>query len=59
MTVCYYLCILFYNFWLTQYFPTLWKLSCKVLSDPRSYRHIAITSCLCKTMEQMENGRLT
>ena len=31
----------------------------KVLSDPGSYRHIALTSCLCKTMEWMVTSRLT
>ena len=50
-----------------QDFPASWKTAIiipvpmpgRVLSDPGSYRHIALTSCLCKTMERMFNGRLT
>ena len=68
MTVCYYFCIFFFNhIWLTQDFPTSLKTAisipvpklCKVHSDPGSYMHIALTSCLCKTVERMVNGRLT
>ena len=52
---------------MTQDFPTSWKTAIiipvpkpgKVLSDPGSYRPIALTSCLCKTMERMVNSRLT
>ena len=52
---------------MTQDFPTLWKTAIiipvpkpgEVLSDPGSYRPIALTSCLCKIMEQMVNSRLT
>ena len=62
--------LLLYNFnqiWLTQDFATSWKTAIiipvpkpgKVLSDPGSYRPIALTSCLCKTMEWMVNSRLT
>ena len=48
-------------------FPTSWKTAIiipvtkpgKVFSDPGSYRPIALTSCLCKTMERMVNSRLT
>ena len=52
---------------ITHDFPTSWKTAIitpvlkmgKVLSDPGSYRSISLTSCLCKTMEQMVNSRLT
>ena len=55
------------HIWLTQDFPTSWKTAIiisvpkpgKVLSDPGIYRPIALTSCLCKTMERMVNSRLT
>ena len=55
------------HIWLTQDFPTSWKTAIiipvpkpgKVLSDHGSYRPIALTSCLCKTMERMVNSRLT
>ena len=58
---------IFNQIWLTQDFPTSWKTAIiipvpkpgKVLSDPGSYRPIALTSCLCKTMERMVNSRLT
>ena len=58
---------IFNHIWLTQYFPVSRKTAIiipvpkpgKVLSDPGSYRPIALTSCLCKTMERMVNSRLT
>ena len=59
------LLLLLYIF--NQDFPILWKTAIiipvpkpgKVLSDPGNYRPIALTSCLCKTMERMVNSRLT
>ena len=58
---------IFNHIWLTQDFPTSWKTAIiipvpkpgKVLSDHVSYRPIALTSCLCKTMDRMVNSRLT
>ena len=58
---------IFNHIWLTQDFPTLWKTAIiipvpmpdKVLSDPGGYWPIALTRCLCKTMEWMVNSRLT
>ena len=55
------------HIWLTQDFPTSWKTAIiipipkpgKVLLEPGSYRPISLTSCLCKTMERMVNGRLS
>ena len=57
----------FNHIWLTQDFPTSWETAIiipvtkpgKLLTDPGSYRPIALTSCLCKTMERMVNSRLT
>ena len=58
---------IFNKIWLMQDFPTSWETYIiihvpkpgKVLSDPDSYRYIALASCLCKTMERMVNSRLT
>ena len=58
---------IFNHIWLTQDIPTSWKTVIiipvprpgNVLSDPGSYRPIALTSCLCKTTEWMFNSRLT
>ena len=55
------------HIWVTQDFPTSWKTAIiipvstpgKMLSAPGSYRPIALTSCLCKTMERMVNSRFT
>ena len=52
--------------WLSGKIPSSWKEATVVpipkpnkdLSDPTNYRPIALTSCLCKTMERMVNDRL-
>ena len=52
--------------WTDGTFPDIWKLSIiipipkpnKDHSIPSNYRPIALTSCLCKTMERMINDRL-
>ena len=59
--------VYFYHIWLSQDFLTSWKTVIiipvtklgKVFSYSGSYRHIAFTSCRCKTMERMVNSRLT
>ena len=57
---------LFNTIWLSGKIPSSWKEATVVpipkpnkdLSDPTNYRPIALTSCLCKTMERMVNDRL-
>ncbi|GFN91503.1 RNA-directed DNA polymerase from mobile element jockey [Plakobranchus ocellatus] len=57
---------LFNNIWTTGDIPPSWKEASLVpipkfgkdLSDPYNYRPIALTSCLCKTLERTVNGRL-
>jgi len=52
--------------WLTGNFPSSWRQSYVVpipkpgkdTSDPTNYHPIALTSCVCKTMERMVNNRL-
>ena len=52
--------------WISGNFPESWRTSTvipvlkagKDESDPSSYRPIALTSCICKIMEQMINDRL-
>ena len=54
------------HIWETGDFPPHWKEATvlpipkpgKDLSDPKNYRPIALTSCICKTMERMANSRL-
>lgn len=57
---------LFNHIWKTNYFPPSWQQATvlpipkpgKPPTDPSSYRPIALTSCICKTMERMVNNRL-
>jgi len=52
--------------WSSESFPSTWQQAVvlpipkidKDKSDPSSYRPIALTSCLCKVVERMINGRL-
>ena len=52
--------------WVSGKFPTSWKEATiipipkpgKDTTDPSNYRPIALTSCLCKTLERMINTRL-
>ena len=55
------------NIWTTGKFPEDWTLATiipipkpgKDPAEPNNYRPIALTSCLCKTLERMINKRLT
>ena len=55
------------NIWTSGMFPETWRQSIivpipksgKDTSNLQNYRPIALTSCLCKTMEWMINSRLT
>ncbi|GFO07077.1 RNA-directed DNA polymerase from mobile element jockey [Plakobranchus ocellatus] len=57
---------LFNNIWTTGAIPPSWREASVVPipkprkdpSDPSNYRPIALTSCLCKTLERMVNDRL-
>ena len=57
---------IFNNIWTTGKIPPSWKKAFVVAipkpnrdhSDPTNYRPIALTSCLCKSMERMVNRRL-
>ncbi|GFO13577.1 RNA-directed DNA polymerase from mobile element jockey [Plakobranchus ocellatus] len=57
---------LFSNIWTTGDIPPSWREASVVPipkpgkhpSDPSNYRPIALTSCLCKTLERMVNDRL-
>ena len=57
---------IFNYIWQTQHFSTIWKTALiipiqkpgKIASDPKSYRPISLTSCICKTFERMVNPRL-
>ena len=56
----------FNEVWVSGKFPTSWKQTTiipipkpgKDNTDPSNYRPIALTSCLCKTLERMINTRL-
>ena len=54
--------LLFFNFvWVNEFFPDDWRISLiipilkpgKLSDDPKSYRPIALTSCLCKILEKI------
>ena len=45
--------------WKTGNIPKSWKEATVDHTDPTYYRPIALTSCICKTMERMINDRLT
>lgn len=57
---------IFNNIWTTGSFPDGWREATiipipkpgKDSTSPSNYRPIALTSCLCKTMERMVNARL-
>ena len=57
---------IFNDMWETGKFPESWELATiipipkpgKDHAEPNSYRPIALTSCLCKTLERMINARL-
>ena len=57
---------IFNDIWETGKFPESWELSTiipdpkpgKDHTEPTNYRPIALTSCLCKTLERMINNRL-
>ena len=57
---------IFNDMWETGTFPESWELATvipipkpgKDHAEPNSYRPIALTSCLCKTLERMINARL-
>ena len=57
---------IFNNIWETGEFPESWELATivpnpkpgKDHAEPTNYRPIALTSCICKTLERMINTRL-
>ena len=58
---------IFNSMWATGNIPKSWKEATDIPipkpdkdhTDPSNYRPIALTSCVCKTMERMINDRLT
>ena len=57
---------IFNDIWTTGVFPDSWRLATVISipkpgkdhAEPTNYRPIALTSCLCKTLERMINKRL-
>ena len=57
---------IFNHIWTSGHFPESWRRAeiipipkqGKDLKDPNNYRPIALTSCVCKTMERLVNSRL-
>ena len=57
---------IFNTIWINKQFPPCWREATvipipkpgKDHTNPTNYRPIALTSCLCKTMERMVNNRL-
>ena len=62
-----YLLHIYNNIWISGNIPEIWKQATvipipktsKDTTDPTNYRPIALTSCMCKTLERMINSRLT
>ena len=62
-----YLLNIYNHIWKSNTFPETWRQATiipipktgKDTTNPQNYRPIALTSCLCKTMERMINKRLT
>lgn len=64
---CLFILLNIFNYiWSSDTFPNIWRKACiipipkpgKDHKIPTNYRPIALTSCVCKTMERMVNARL-